>query len=346
MIARRLRLLLIATGCLLAAGCLSPLPSLNHPRGLPRIALSDTPFYPQTQYHCGPAALATALGAEGELISPEALSEQLFVPDLQGSLQVEMLAASRRQGFIPVLLQPELQSLIDTLSAGKTVLVLQNLATPGHPLWHYAVIVGYEFDRNTLVLRSGVEREKVVGLRQFTRSWNWADRWAMILLRPGETIDSINQQNYYIALAELEQTQFKELAYQAYSSAIEHWPQSEFLWTGLGNTAYQLGLMAQAEQAFTRVIRLNPGSIVAGNNLANLYLENNCPLQAKQQIERTLSHTRPSHSLYNAVQQSAMEINAALSAAESIEYLPADENASITQDSCQKYSVAEPPSIQ
>ena len=31
----------------------------------PRIELADTPFFPQDDYQCGPAALATLLGASG-----------------------------------------------------------------------------------------------------------------------------------------------------------------------------------------------------------------------------------------------------------------------------------------
>ncbi|MFT3858674.1 MAG: hypothetical protein QM742_14630 [Aquabacterium sp.] len=101
----------LSAACLAAALCLLPgCASLlqapqtealvaNRPADLPlRVALSATPFFPQTALQCGPAALATVMGASGLDVSPEALIPQVFVPGRGGSLQIEMLAAARRHG--------------------------------------------------------------------------------------------------------------------------------------------------------------------------------------------------------------------------------------------------------
>ena len=44
-------------------------PGERHVRG------PGAPFYPQTEYHCGPAALATVLRFRGADVTPEALAE-------------------------------------------------------------------------------------------------------------------------------------------------------------------------------------------------------------------------------------------------------------------------------
>ena len=54
------------------------------------VELSDTPFYPQQRYQCGPAALATVLGAQGVDVAPEALVDAVYVPALHGSLPEEI----------------------------------------------------------------------------------------------------------------------------------------------------------------------------------------------------------------------------------------------------------------
>jgi tetratricopeptide (TPR) repeat protein len=269
----------------LLSGCVSPLPKYTNPDIPQRQELATTPFFPQTEFHCGPAALATVIGAEGDHTTPDRLSEQLFIPSLEGSLQVEMLAASRRQGYIPVQLESTIQALIDTIAFGKPVLVLQNLATPGRPQWHYAVLIGYDVRANKLFLRSGTEFRKEMRLRSFLRTWEWAGEWAMVLLRPGEMVDSVNQQNYFTALVEIEQTDNQELARAAYEGALSYWPESEFLLTGLGNAAYRIGDMSQSESAFRNLLKDHPESVIGRNNLASVLLAQGCTAQALEQVE-------------------------------------------------------------
>ena len=69
--------------------------------GHPHVQLSSVPFYPQEAYQCGPAALAGVLGAAGVAATPSSLAPQVYLPGRQGSLQLELMAASRRAGRIP-----------------------------------------------------------------------------------------------------------------------------------------------------------------------------------------------------------------------------------------------------
>jgi hypothetical protein len=81
----------------------------------PRAELKDVPFFPQEEYQCGPAALATVLKAGGVDITPEALAEQVYLPTRQGSLQIELLAAARRQERIAYELAPSLPDLLPAI---------------------------------------------------------------------------------------------------------------------------------------------------------------------------------------------------------------------------------------
>ena len=42
------------------------------------LELRDTPFFPQEEYQCGPAALATVLAASGVAVSPDDLTGKVY----------------------------------------------------------------------------------------------------------------------------------------------------------------------------------------------------------------------------------------------------------------------------
>jgi len=72
----------------------------------------------------GPAALAMALNAAGVAVTPEALIDQVYLPERKGSLQVEMLASARRHGLMAYELAPELKDVLAEVAAGNAVIVL------------------------------------------------------------------------------------------------------------------------------------------------------------------------------------------------------------------------------
>jgi ABC-type bacteriocin/lantibiotic exporter with double-glycine peptidase domain len=133
------------------------------------------PFFPQTDYQCGPAALATILAHEGLAVDPDSLAPAVYTEGLRGSLQAELLAATRRHGLVPYPLSPDPATLVAEIDSGKPVLVLQNLGLDRLPIWHYAVVVGFDAERHEVLLRSGTERRRTERLSRFLRSWARAD---------------------------------------------------------------------------------------------------------------------------------------------------------------------------
>ncbi|MCX8518283.1 MAG: PA2778 family cysteine peptidase [Rhodoferax sp.] len=117
--------------------------------------VASVPFFAQKEHECAPASLAMVFSAAGIAVTPQALLEQVYLPARKGSLQVEVLAATRRQALLALTLPPSMSALLQEVTAGHPVLVLQNLSLPVYPVWHYAVVVGYDLERNTLTLHSG-----------------------------------------------------------------------------------------------------------------------------------------------------------------------------------------------
>jgi len=174
-------------GLLALGGC-----SLNPPRftpaetdGLPaEVELTQVPFFPQKQYQCGPAALATVLRSAGAAGSPDELVGEVYLPGRKGSLQVELVAAARSRDRLVYPISQDLPALMRQVAAGTPVLVMQNLGVKLIPIWHYAVVVGYDLEAGTLVLRSGTTQRRVMGMRRFMSTWNRAERWALVVLEP------------------------------------------------------------------------------------------------------------------------------------------------------------------
>src|SRR5690606_32243644 len=106
----------------------APPPDLDEP-----FLIQAMPFFAQDRYQCGPAALATMLGAAGVDVTPEQLVPLVYVPQRKGSFQVEMLAAARRFGRLAYPLEPRLDALLREVRGGHPVLVLQNLGLDWYP---------------------------------------------------------------------------------------------------------------------------------------------------------------------------------------------------------------------
>lgn len=156
------------------------------PAGLARTAeLADTPFFPQTEYQCGPAALATVLAAAGLPADPAKLGEQVFLPARTGTLQIEMIAGARRQGAVATRVPPTLEAVLREVQAGHPVAVLLNLGLSFAPGWHYAVLVGYDLDAGDVILRSGTTQRAVMAMRTFEHTWKRSGSWAFVALPPG-----------------------------------------------------------------------------------------------------------------------------------------------------------------
>lgn len=281
---------ILAAAVLVLAGCVSGPPLL--PADAPAVELHETPFFPQADYQCGPAALATVLHSAGAARDPEALVEQVYVPARQGSLQVELLAATRRAGRIPYLIDPGLGALRAELDAGRPVLVLQNLGHGLLPVWHYAVVIGLDPVADQVVLRSGTERRLLSPARDFLRSWRLADHWGFVVLRPGEVPAAADPTRYLQTLASSERHLSPLARRDAYQAALVRWPGNPTARFGLAYALHAAGDLPGAESAYRELLTRHPRHAAAYNNLAEVLGARGCLAQARAAAERALAIAR------------------------------------------------------
>jgi hypothetical protein len=273
------------------AGCAS-LPRRDWGRGaasLPaRIELAEVPFFPQEDYQCGPAALATVLGAAGVARTPEQLVEQVYLPDKQGSLQLELLGAARRAGVVPYPLATQPGELLREVAAGHPVVVLQNLRNDLLPQWHYAVVVGYDLDTQAVVLRSGTFKRLVMTIDAFDRSWARGGRWAFVALPP-ERLPATARENEYVAAATTLERVSGAQGRRAYETALAAWPGNLFARMALGNAAYRQRQLDVAQAHYAQAARAHPDSADAWNNLAQALHELGRAGEAREAARRAVA---------------------------------------------------------
>ncbi|HEV3011221.1 MAG TPA: PA2778 family cysteine peptidase, partial [Burkholderiales bacterium] len=238
------------------------------PQGLPeKIELSEVPFFPQREYQCGPAALATVLVSAGVKTSPEDLVPQVYIPERKGSLQVEMLAAARRHGMVSYALAPRFEDMLREIAAGTPVVVLQNLGvfTAG---WHYAVAVGYDYTLGSLVLRSGTLEREVMPFAAHEVVWMRSGYWAMVAVPPDRIPATAEEKSWLSAIAAFERAGDARAARVAYKTFLGRWPENVNAHVGLANAHHSLGELAEAVTILREAARRDPESVVVLNNLA------------------------------------------------------------------------------
>ena len=290
-------LICITTGCAIFG------PQL--PLSQQAIELEETPFFAQTEYMCGPSALATVLQRTGLKITPDKLAEQVYVPGRRGSLQVEMIAATRQLDRLAVRLDQDLGAIVNELTAGRPVLVLQNLALRWLPVWHYAVVVGYDPVKDIFVLRSGTKSRLTMSRSRFERSWERADYWAIVVLKPGELPSSYNASRYVTGVVGLESVGKLDAAITAYQAGLTRWTSNTLLSFGYGNALYEMQEITAAVAVYRDLLKTSPDYIPAVNNLSQALAELGCRQEALSLLDgvshsidgsfaRALSETRRS----------------------------------------------------
>lgn len=261
---------------LMVCGCASMVPQTMAlrdawPAGVPpRSEIAEVPFFPQLEYQCGPAALATALVQSGVKVTPDDLAAIVYIPSRQGSLQVEMLAAPRRFGRVSYPLSGGFDNLLREVAAGNPVVVLQDTGIGPIANWHYAVVVGFDYPSGELFLRSGDIRRQALPFTVFEYTWKKSSYWAMVTMTPGRIPASADETGYLASIVAMERGGDALASAGAYRAFLDRWPANIAALIGLANNHYALGKLEDAAMVLRHALVRNPDSVVVLNNLAQV----------------------------------------------------------------------------
>ncbi len=303
--ARRRMIVLLLLTAVVAGACthFEHGQDLRHGTFLPkRVEIVDVPFYPQEKYQCGPAAMAMVLGWSGLALRPDELVDEVYTPARQGSLQTGLISAARRHGRLAYRFNG-VEKLLGEIAAGHPVIVLQNLGTSWYPVWHYAVVVGFDRTADTVILHTGIDRARQDAWSRFLYTWERGQYWGLIVLTPGSLPADADENAYLNAVLGLEQARRWEAATQAYGAALERWPESLGALIGLANGHIAVGNWAAAEDTLRRAVDATPDSGDAANNLAHVLAQRGQREEALIWARRAVAIGGPHQAIYRQTLQ-------------------------------------------
>lgn len=282
----------------LATGCAQLVPQTvalrtDWPEGVARTTeMNDVPFFPQDDYQCGPAALATILSYSGLPDTPESLVDEVFIPSRKGSLQIEMLAAPRRHGRVSYQLAPSYGDMLREVAAGNPVIVLQDVGDM-FTEWHYAVVVGFDYPSGTIYLRSGKNRRQEVPFSYFEREWIKGNYWAMVVTAPDKLPATATEERWVNAVNAMARSAPGEATTSAYAAALARWPDSVPAAVGLANQYHSGGAYQLAVNVLRGALVRHPDSVIVVNNLAQALSDQGRNAEALATIEKASDPQSP-----------------------------------------------------
>ncbi|KAF1031501.1 MAG: hypothetical protein GAK37_00811 [Pseudomonas sp.] len=154
--------------------------------GLPeRVELNGVPAFPSEAYQSGPSALASMLSLQGIVVTPGLLDKPLHLPGAEADLERNMQVLAREYGLLVYPMPDPLPGLLAQVAAGYPVMARITEGT----VWtgpRYVVVVGYDAQKSTVLLRSGKVRRLPMGFSAFESAWKSAGNWAVLIQRPSQ----------------------------------------------------------------------------------------------------------------------------------------------------------------
>ncbi|MFT6898510.1 MAG: tetratricopeptide (TPR) repeat protein [Paraglaciecola sp.] len=228
MLCKHLKAGVFAGFCYLLAGCQATPQTASLLEKKPNIPgqhyIADVPFYAQQDFYCGPTTLAEVFNFYDIPLSPQSIAPKLFIPELDGSLQIEMVAAARQQGLVAYAQRGNLETLLSLVAEDIPVVVLQNVALSWFPMWHYALVIGYDLDSREVIMHTGVTENHRLNLATFERTWGRGKYWLMAAVPPTKISAQFTPLNYTQAAQDLLATGQIAAGISALQTAIAHWP--------------------------------------------------------------------------------------------------------------------------
>ncbi|WP_168171477.1 PA2778 family cysteine peptidase [Lacimicrobium sp. SS2-24] len=274
------------------SGCQSPPQTERLLTTPPEIAqqhlIPDVPFYPQQQYFCGPTTLSEVASFYGLESPPQEVARNTFVPELEGSLQIEMIAAARQLGLVAYAQRGNLNQLLSLVAENMPVIVLQNNAIPLFPQWHYAVVTGYDLDTSEIILNSGITEQHHLNFSTFERTWQRGNYWMLIMLPGDKASDHLDPFVYTKACQDLLNTNQHDIGIAALMTATTQWPEYWLPYFLLGNHYFSEQPLL-AEKWFAKGLSFARQEVAYLNNYAILLSELDCNDDALQLIQAALA---------------------------------------------------------
>ena len=205
---------------LLMAGCASvERPDLRH---LPeRVELNGVPFFRGNANQGGPQVLASMFSEQRIRTTPGLLTKPLKLPGAEDALQSNMEKLASEYGLVVYPLDKSLSALLTQVAAGYPVMLRFTDGT----VWstpRYAMLVGYNRTKQTVLLRAGMERRRLMDFDKFESAWKDAAGWAVLVVSPGQLPAHVDRARWLKAANDLSRAGQEQASAKAIQALESH----------------------------------------------------------------------------------------------------------------------------
>jgi len=183
-------LALLSVGCA-GAGSPADRSALESPSEPTAHHILGVPFVPGQPGACGPAALASVLGFDGDPVTVEEIAHAIGAPSLAGVLpmDLERFAAARGAGVHTTA--GSLAWLRERVASEHPVVAFLDLGVGPVRQGHFVVVVGYDDEVGKVILYSGRDSDAAMSYGRFTAAWGRAGSWALTLEGPADRAGNV-----------------------------------------------------------------------------------------------------------------------------------------------------------
>lgn len=141
----------------------------------------EVPIVKQRPERCGPAALEMVLRFHRATPAQVALADSAYDPVLRGALITDLAAWARRAGFEARVARLAEDSLVALLREGLPPVVLYTRGVGPVTRQHYAVLVGWDGERQQWTLHDGGNTPRQMKRRDLASRWSAAGSEALVV---------------------------------------------------------------------------------------------------------------------------------------------------------------------
>jgi ABC-type bacteriocin/lantibiotic exporter with double-glycine peptidase domain len=146
--------------------------------------IENVPFYRQGENSCGPAALAGVASFWGQQVNVEQIITRVYLPELRGTLPMDMERFMREEGFQTSSSSGTLDDLKAGVRKNIPVICLLDLGFSLYHKPHYVTVIGFDDTNGVVIAHDGVNANTVIGYEKFLKEWVRAGNWMLVAL-PG-----------------------------------------------------------------------------------------------------------------------------------------------------------------
>ena len=207
-------LVLLMTGCA----------SVERPdlRQLPeRVELNGVPFFRGNANQSGPQVLASMFSEQRIRTTPGLLTKPLKLPGAEDALQSNMEKLASEYGLLVYPLDKSLSALLTQVAAGYPVMLRFTDGT----VWstpRYAMLVGFNRTKQTVLLRAGMERRRLMDFDKFESAWKDAGGWAVLVVSPGQLPAHVDRARWLKAANDLSRAGQEQASAKAIQALESH----------------------------------------------------------------------------------------------------------------------------